>query len=598
MRCRACGRSFARSTTRQRDHLSNCTPYIQKVEAINGNSGSADGTKVSRQMVLGTTIQKLRPEDKAIADQKFALAIYMNNLPFSLIQSPYILESLQFIAPAYKPPTMEALRTTLLDNAYASIRMEVDEILRSNYFLNIIFDESDDIVKNRIINISIQTDRGTFHYCSEDAGSMAFTSQNITQWVMNKMNNLLHGDWERINSFATDTCSTMIGVWKLLENDERLQKSKPLMVPCDSHGLQLLIGDILSIPHYKEIQRRITLIITTFRSSPKQLSILREKQKTVYGKTSALILSVITRWGTQARAINSLYQNKDAFKLYLLDSRTSINNTIIDLLGSRQFWHEVEELRDLILPIHEHQIFSESENSHLGKIVNRWLEIRRHLINISQQAPQSGPGQLIELFDKRMKRQVKPLHWAAHFLNPLNVQFPTTIEQQNTVIYYMNHFAPSRDIAVRAQRDFFTYRGRFGPFSVSNASWKFEDPLTFWYAQQGFTPELANIAIRLFRTPANSVSSERSFSVQNLIHSKFRNRLHPTRVNKLTFLYLNRRVLDRKPSEKYQWSQLSREDELELENEVLDLGLDQPAELPEVETLPSIFSPCFYRIII
>lgn len=171
----------------------------------------------------------------------------------------------------------------------------MDEILRSNYFLNIIFDQSNNIVKNRIINIFIRSDKGTFHYCSEIAGSMVFTSQNITQWVMNKLNNLLHGDWERINSSATDTCSTMLGVWKLLENDERLQKSKLLIVPCDFHGLQLLISNILGIPHYREIQCRITHIITTFRSSPKQLSILRKKQKTAYGKTSALILSAITR---------------------------------------------------------------------------------------------------------------------------------------------------------------------------------------------------------------------------------------------------------------------------------------------------------------
>ena len=136
---------------------------------------------------------------------------------------------------------------------------------------------------------------------------------------------------------------------------------------------------------------------------------------------------------------------------------------------------------------------------------------------------------------------------------------------------------------------------------MSNASWKFEYPLTFWYVQQGFTPELANIAIQLFRTSANSVPSKWSFSVQNLIHSKFRNRLHPVRVNKLTFLYLNRPVLDRKSSEKYQWQQLSREDELELENEVLDLYPDQPVEPVEpveVETIPSILFPCFYCVVI
>jgi len=200
---------------------------------------------------------------------------------------------------------------------------------------------------------------------------------------MNKKDSLLYGDWERINSFATDTCSTMLSIWKLLENDERLWKSWSLMVPCDSHGLQLLIGDILSILYYKEIHHHITQIITTFRSSPKQLSILQEKQKSIYGKTSALILSVMIRWGTQAEAINSVYHNKDAFKLYLLDSCSSINNTVIDLLGSRSVWHVLEQLQDLILPIQQDQLFSESQNSYLCRIVNRWLEIRWHLSAIS-----------------------------------------------------------------------------------------------------------------------------------------------------------------------------------------------------------------------
>jgi len=100
------------------------------------------------------------------------------------------------------------------------------------------------------------------------------------------------------------------------------------------------------------------------------------KAKSFYGKTSALILSVMIRWGTQAEAINSVYHNKDAFKLYLLDSCSSINNTVIDLLGSRSVWHVLEELRDLILPIQQDQPFSESQNSYLCRIVNRWLEIR------------------------------------------------------------------------------------------------------------------------------------------------------------------------------------------------------------------------------
>ena len=85
-----------------------------------------------------------------------------------------------------------------------------------------------------------------------------------------------------------------------------------------------------------------------------------------------------------------------------------------------------------------------------------------------------------------------------------------------------------------------------------------------------------------------------SFYVQNLINNNLRNRLQPTRVNKLTFLYLNRHVLDRKPSEKDQWQQLSRAEEFEREDEVLDLGPAQQAESMEVEEVEAIRGISFF----
>ena len=38
--------------------------------------------------------------------------------------------------------------------------------------------------------------------------------------------------------------------------------------------------------------------------------------------------------------------------------------------------------------------------------------------------------------------------------------------------------------------------------------------------------------------------SERAFSTQNLIHTKTRNRLDAQRVDKLTYVHINKRVLD------------------------------------------------------
>ena len=76
---------------------------------------------------------------------------------------------------------------------------------------------------------------------------------------------------------------------------------------------------------------------------------------------------------------------------------------------------------------------------------------------------------------------------------------------------------------------------------------------------------------RLFRTPANSVLSESSFSAQSLIHTKVRNSLDSTRVVKPTYIYLNWHVLDHKAGKSRQWQDLSGKAEIELEDVIVGL---------------------------
>lgn len=543
---------------------------VNRVNSITQEAGLRDG----RQMILGTAIQKLSATEKNAADEKFALFFYMNNLPFKLAQSSYYLTFSNFIAPAYTLPNEKALRTTLLDQSYQSLKDEIDNRLRASFCLNIITDESENISKDRIINLSIGTDMGIFHYRSENVGSMAFTADNIANWIMQKLDDLLRGDWNRINSFATDTCSTMLAVWKILSRDERLLNARCLFVPCDSHGLQLLIGDILTIPRYSNIQFQVSTIINAFRSSPKQLALLRDKQLEINGKKSALIVSVITRWGTHAKAIESLYRNKESLRQYAIDVRCDINNRVQEIILNRTFWADLEDMREIISVIYEAQKKSESDKSHLGYVAARWLEIRDHLIGIARRQP--GAEVLLPIFEKRMNRQVRDIHWAAYYLNPINVGAPTTIARQNAVLRYFTVVKPDHE-SHKCQTAFFHYRAHFGAFYDANPAWRLadSDPIAFWNAMHPFANEISTAAIRLFKTPANSVPSERSFSIQNFIHNKVRNRLDPIRVDKLTFIYMNRRVLDRaiqpvsREFEAVRWEDLDDEEELELEDQLL-----------------------------
>ena len=77
--------------------------------------------------------------------------------------------------------------------------------------------------------------------------------------------------WWRVNSLVTDTCSTVCAVWKVLQDGPDTQHL--LFVPCDSHGLQLLIKDILEKFPYNRILEKASEVVSLFRRAKKQMAI-------------------------------------------------------------------------------------------------------------------------------------------------------------------------------------------------------------------------------------------------------------------------------------------------------------------------------------
>ena len=110
----------------------------------------------------------------------------------------------------------------------------------------------------------------------------------------------------------------------------------------------------------------------------------------------------------------------------------------------------------------------------------------------------------------------------------------------------------------------------------------------FWLQQLKYTQIIGKLATRIFSTPANSVASEHSFSVQNLVHSKSRNALYPQRVNKLTYIHTNTHVLtqtNKKLKDSFSKSlyTLSNQEEVELENIILEEEFSNTNNMNEEE---------------
>ena len=75
----------------------------------------------------------------------------------------------------------------------------------------------------------------------------------------------------------TDTCDIMLKTARLLQALPSFQHV--FMVPCDPHGLQLLIQDICESPKFRGAVRKADEIVAHFKGSKKQYQVLKQLQR-------------------------------------------------------------------------------------------------------------------------------------------------------------------------------------------------------------------------------------------------------------------------------------------------------------------------------
>jgi Protein of unknown function (DUF 659) len=106
-------------------------------------------------------------------------------------------------------------------------------------------DKSPDIKHWRIANFSLVIPKfGSFYLGNECVKDKSLNSQFLAEWFFQMIKQYC-SDSKRISSLSTDTCSAMQKTWAGLK--EHLLLKHALLIPCGSHGLQLLIKDVLEL---------------------------------------------------------------------------------------------------------------------------------------------------------------------------------------------------------------------------------------------------------------------------------------------------------------------------------------------------------------
>ena len=202
--------------------------------------------KVSKEAPIKAYYHKITKLQSTSLRLKAARAIYCNNKSFNEYDDDVTTAFIEELRPGFKPPNKAALTGKLLDEVYQEYLSKVKEVIQRSRYVNIIFDGSNNFAKRHVLNLSLQLPIGpALYWRTIDVGSMQLTANNHLIILLPMFMKLTNGDLKKINGVSTDTCETMKAVHRRIQYHPEL--SHVICVHYDSHGLQLLIKDILEM---------------------------------------------------------------------------------------------------------------------------------------------------------------------------------------------------------------------------------------------------------------------------------------------------------------------------------------------------------------
>ena len=217
------------------------------------------------------------------------------------------------------------------------------------------------------------------------------------------------------------------------------------------------------------------------------------------------------------------------------------------------FWKKLAIVQKILDPIHKAQYMSEAEGHKLYAVTANWNRLRSHLYTMAKEDEDSEMDlhHIAEIvWEDRYLSQITELHVVAALLVPQNHNIQVIGVSTSQAFFSIMHrfFAEYLNVeeAKSAMKQWLSFRNQEDGFYPASECWTYQtDSELFWNFSRSFAFDLSNIARKVIMLPANSVLAERNWSVMNLIMTKSRNSLHSINVDKLMFIYMNERTLNR-----------------------------------------------------
>ena len=332
---------------------------------------------------------------------------------------------------------------------------------------------------------------------------------------------------------------------------EKLLSPFPFLirVPCAAHTIQLVVRQIMNIKRFKSTLTTVKEILSAFEKQKEARNRLQTLQSQEQGSDPSYVLIKPndTRWNSHLYACQRLLQLK----------------RFIDFIfpQSLSFWSELSLLIDYLSPFQTATDVLQSDSATLTHV---WSQFNILLNHIQKNASAYGSSLTIRAeaaLNYRWKKQVNQPATIACTILSLNIPNDNiaqeVINEANSFIIefgvkYLSFYALtsfSLD-ALKSQltRQFASFQGRRSPFHTvdervatltCDPSIPF-NPLDVWDL---YATELSVVAKALLTITASEAAVERSFSKQDAIHTKKRNRMKDEVIERDMFISINGQAL-------------------------------------------------------
>ena len=214
--------------------------------------------KITKTPKIENFIDRMSEKEQEDLEFQLAQALFSAGVPFAFVENPLIIQFFHCLRPSFKLPNRRKLADELLNDVYDEVKIQADEKILKAKTLCMISDGWSNINRESVQNFIICTPEPIF-FNAIFSGEESHTGE----WVANKLIQQMEDiGVHKFSAIITDTASVMKAAWKQIEE----KYSNIVCLGCNSHIINLLIGDILKIKEIKDIVDNSKIIVNYFKS--------------------------------------------------------------------------------------------------------------------------------------------------------------------------------------------------------------------------------------------------------------------------------------------------------------------------------------------